>query len=70
MIPLVTGATLAYWVSFAGRCFSGSNSRDRQALATDGKIHCFGHVVRVEPQDAGRGVAAKIERYEFLQASA
>jgi hypothetical protein len=39
-------------------------------LATDVKIHCYGHVVRVEPQDAGRGIAAKIERYEFLQASA
>jgi len=39
-------------------------------LATDVKIHCFGHVVRVEPQEAGRGVAARIERYEFLQASA
>jgi hypothetical protein len=39
-------------------------------LANDVKIHCFGHVVRVEPQQAGRGVAAKIERYEFLQASA
>src|ERR1700675_953983 len=39
-------------------------------LATDVKIHCFGRVVRVEPQEAGHGVAAKIERYEFLQASA
>jgi hypothetical protein len=39
-------------------------------LATDVKIHCFGHVVRVEPQEAGHGVAARIERYEFLQASA
>lgn len=39
-------------------------------LATDVKIHCFGRVVRVEPQEAGHGVAARIERYEFLQASA
>jgi hypothetical protein len=39
-------------------------------LASDVKIHCFGHVVRVEPQEAGRGVAARIEPYEFLQASA
>lgn len=38
-------------------------------LATDVKIHCFGRVVRVEPQVAGRGVAARIERYEFLQAA-
>jgi hypothetical protein len=36
-------------------------------LANDVNIHCFGHVVRVENQDAGRGVAARIDRYEFLQ---
>jgi hypothetical protein len=36
-------------------------------LATDVNIHCFGHVVRVETQEAGRGVAARIDRYEFLQ---
>lgn len=39
-------------------------------LASDVNIHCFGHVVRVEAQDAGRGVAARIDRYEFLQAPA
>jgi hypothetical protein len=39
-------------------------------LASDVNIHCFGHVVRVETQEAGRGVAARIDRYEFLQASA
>jgi hypothetical protein len=39
-------------------------------LANDVNIHCFGHVVRVEAQDDGRGVAARIERYEFMQASA
>lgn len=38
-------------------------------LATDVKIHCFGRVVRVEHQDARRGVVARIERYEFLRAS-
>ena len=36
-------------------------------LATDVNIHCFGHVVRVENQEAGRGVAARIDRYEFMQ---
>jgi len=38
-------------------------------LAGDVHIRCFGQVVRVEdsPGDNGRrGVAAKIERYEFL----
>ena len=39
-------------------------------LASDVNIHCFGHVVRVETQDAGRGVAARIDRYEFMQAQA
>ncbi len=38
-------------------------------LATDVNIHCFGQVVRVEPKEAGRGVAARIDRYEFLQAA-
>ena len=35
--------------------------------ANDVNIHCFGHVVRVEKQEDGRGVAARIDRYEFLQ---
>jgi PilZ domain len=34
-------------------------------------IHCHGQVVRVEASDNGNmGVAAKIERYEFLHAAA
>jgi hypothetical protein len=37
-------------------------------LASDVNIHCFGHIVRVESQEAGRGVAARIDRYEFMQA--
>jgi PilZ domain len=32
----------------------------------DIKIHCFGRVIRVEQQAQARGVAARIERYEFL----
>jgi hypothetical protein len=36
-------------------------------LANDVNIRCFGHVVRVENQQDGRGVAARIDRYEFLQ---
>jgi hypothetical protein len=35
-------------------------------LATDVKIHCAGVVVRVEPHDDHSGIAAQIERYEFL----
>ena len=39
-------------------------------LASDVNIHCFGHVVRVEDQNGGRGVAARIDRYEFMQVPA
>ncbi|HLZ12822.1 MAG TPA: PilZ domain-containing protein [Candidatus Acidoferrum sp.] len=37
----------------------------------DVNIRCQGQVVRVEPADSGRiGIAAKIDRYEFVQAAA
>ncbi|HXN24457.1 MAG TPA: PilZ domain-containing protein [Candidatus Dormibacteraeota bacterium] len=35
-------------------------------LSGDVNIRCYGQVVRVEPHDQRRGVAARIERYEFL----
>lgn len=36
----------------------------------DVNIRCLGQVVRIEPNDDGRtGIAAKIERYEFLHAA-
>jgi hypothetical protein len=38
-------------------------------LATDVHIHCNGLVVRVEPNRGRTGVAAQIERYEFLPQS-
>ena len=38
--------------------------------AGDVWIRCFGQVVRVEPQDSKSGVAARIERYEFLPTAA
>jgi hypothetical protein len=37
--------------------------------ASDVKIRCFGRVIRVEPQQKSSGVAACIDRYEFLPAS-
>jgi len=37
-------------------------------MAGDVRIRCFGQVVRVEDKDGRRGVAARIERYEFLPA--
>lgn len=37
-------------------------------LAGDVHIRCYGHVVRVEPHDGRCGVAARIERHEFLPA--
>jgi len=33
-------------------------------------IRCFGQIVRVEPINERRGIAARIERYEFLPAAA
>ena len=41
-------------------------------LTRDVYIHCFGRVTRVDNQNQQqtRGVAARIERYEFLPASA
>jgi hypothetical protein len=38
-------------------------------LATDVHIHCNGMVVRVEPHQGRTGVAAQIDRYEFLPQS-
>lgn len=38
-------------------------------LATDVHIRCTGLVVRVEPLEGRSGVAAQIERYEFLPQS-
>lgn len=39
-------------------------------MAGDVHIRCFGQVVRVEQHNSRRGVAARIERYEFLPAPA
>ena len=38
--------------------------------ASDVYIRCFGQIVRVEEHNGRRGVAARIERYEFLPAGA
>jgi len=38
-------------------------------LATDVQIRCSGLVVRVEPHEGRAGVAARIEKYEFLPQS-
>ena len=35
-------------------------------MAGDVRIRCFGQVVRVDDHNGRRGVAARIERYEFL----
>jgi hypothetical protein len=35
-------------------------------LAGDVNIRCFAEIVRVEPHNGKRGVAARIDRYEFL----
>jgi len=39
--------------------------------SSDVNIRCLGQIVRVEPTSNGRmGIAAKIERYEFMPATA
>ena len=39
-------------------------------LAGDVRIRCFANVVRVEQHQEIRGVAARIDRYEFMPAAA
>jgi PilZ domain len=36
--------------------------------AGDVNIRCYGQVVRVEPSAESRGIAARIDRYEFIAA--
>jgi PilZ domain len=35
-------------------------------MAGDVHIRCFAEIVRVEPHNGRRGIAARIDRYEFL----
>jgi hypothetical protein len=35
-------------------------------MAGDVHIRCFAQIVRVEPHNSRRGIAARIDRYEFL----
>lgn len=37
-------------------------------LAGDVHIRCYGRVIRVEPHDMRNGIAARIDRHEFLPA--
>jgi len=39
-------------------------------LAGDVHIRCFAEIVRVEPHNGRRGIAARIDRYEFLPTAA
>lgn len=39
-------------------------------LAGDVHIRCFAQVTRVEPRNGPRGIAARIDRYEFLPGAA
>lgn len=39
-------------------------------LAGDVHIRCYARVLRVEPRNSRSGVAARIDRYEFLPATA
>jgi hypothetical protein len=39
-------------------------------MAGDVHIRCFAEIIRVEPHNGRRGIAARIDRYEFLPAAA
>jgi len=39
-------------------------------MAGDVHIRCFAQIIRVEPHNGPRGIAARIDRYEFLPATA
>ena len=39
-------------------------------MAGDVHIRCYAQIIRVEPHNGRRGIAARIDRYEFLPASA
>jgi hypothetical protein len=39
-------------------------------MAGDVQIRCFAEIIRIEPRSEGRGIAARIDRYEFLPATA
>lgn len=39
-------------------------------MAGDVHIRCYAEIVRVEPHNGRKGIAARIDRYEFLPASA
>ena len=39
-------------------------------MAGDVHIRCFAQIIRVEPHNGRRGIAARIDRYEFLPATA
>ena len=39
-------------------------------MAGDVHIRCFAEIVRVEPHNGRRGIAARIDRYEFLPTAA
>lgn len=39
-------------------------------MAGDVHIRCFAQIVRVEPHNGRRGIAARIDRYEFLPTAA
>jgi PilZ domain-containing protein len=54
--PLEAGSLIEFVLTLPGEI----------TLAGDVHIRCFGRVVRVEPQTVHCGIAARIERYEFL----
>jgi hypothetical protein len=58
--PLESGATIEFVLTLPQQI----------TLAGDVHIRCFAHIVRVENHNSRRGIAARIDRYEFLPAPA
>lgn len=59
-LPVETGSTLELVLTLPQQI----------TLAGDVRIRCFGSVLRVEEHEDSLGVAARIDRYEFLPAAA
>jgi PilZ domain-containing protein len=58
--PLDPGATIEFVLTLPQQI----------TLAGDVNIRCFARILRVEKHNSRNGVAARIERYEFLPAAA
>jgi hypothetical protein len=65
---------LYFWIDAdfeAGRSIELILTLPREiTMAGDVHIRCYAEVIRVEPHNGQRGIAARIDRYEFLPTAA